>query len=87
MALIIQGMNAIDWNYDVAGDDLRVFFGSVFGRVVVAGYFLSGLSLVAFMIYEASARADNYLYWALPVLMIFGIGAALPFYLYLRMPK
>lgn len=85
--LIWNAMNGVDWNFQQASDDFQSFVVSVFGRVVLIGYFISGLSLTMFVIYEAHARSDYYLYWAIIMLIIFGIGAALPFYLFLRMPK
>lgn len=87
IALILHAMGQVGWDFAQAGRDLDAFARSVFGQVVLSGYFISGLSLTCFIAYEASARADDYLYWTLPILVIFGIGAALPFYLYLRLPR
>lgn len=87
LILIWQAMEAVNWDFSIAQKDLSEFASSVFGRVVLSGYFLSGLSLTVFIVYEAMARANNYLFWALLVVITFGIGAALPFYLYLRLPR
>ncbi len=80
-------MAEVNWDFSQAAQDLASFSRSVFGQVVLSGYFIAGLSLTCFVIYEANARSDDYLYWTFPILIVFGIGAALPFYLYLRLPK
>ncbi len=85
--LIINAMNMVDWDFGTAARDLDAFFVSVFGQVVLTGFFISGLSLTIFVIYEASARSDYYLLWVLPVTLVIGVGAGLPLYLFLRMPS
>lgn len=87
LILIVLAMQKLQWDFSIAASDLGHFLQSIFGQVVVVGYFLSGLSLTLLIIYEANARSDYFLYWALLPLVIFGIGVALPFYLYLRMPR
>ncbi len=87
LILIVNAMNTVNWDFQIALRDLDAFFVSVFGQVVLTGYFISGLSLTIFVIYEASARSDYYLLWVLPIVLIVGIGAGLPLYLYMRMPS
>lgn len=82
-----NGLRSIDWDYTVALHDTLLFVTSVFGQVILIWLCVAGLALSLFVIHEATVRRDYYLLWALPVILVFSIGAALPFYLYLRAPK
>ena len=87
IALLTHGMFAINWQFQIAIEDLTTFLNSFFGHVVITWLFVTGASLSVFAIHEAQVRQDYYLLWVLPVIILFGIGAALPLYLYLRTPK
>lgn len=86
-ALIWFRLVEIGWDLEVARADLLGFFGTIYGRIVIAWLIISGTSLAVFVTMEALVRQDYYLFWVIPILLVLGIGAALPFYLYLRMPR
>ncbi len=81
------GLSEAKWDVGTVFSDVDWFFHSALGRMLASGYFLSGVSLSVLALYESNARSDYYLLWALPIVLFFGIGAALPFYLFLRMPR
>lgn len=66
---------------------VREFLRTGVGRAIALTLFVSGVSLTILAIDEAVVRHDYYLLWVIPVLLVFGIGAALPFYLYIRTPR
>lgn len=86
-AIFYLGLQTIDWNWARAFLDLRAFITSFFGQVVLIWMLVSGLSLTFFAVHESLVRRDYYLLWVIPVIILFSVGAALPFYLYLRSPK
>lgn len=87
MAIAINGMRLIDWDISIAIFDIFTFMTSVFGQAIVVWLITSGSALAIFATYESMVRSDYYLLWVIPMIIFFSIGAALPFYLYLRSPK
>ncbi len=87
MAIAFNGMRLIGWDMSIALSDLFSFVTSVFGQAIIVWLITSGSALAIFATYESLVRREYYLLWAIPMIIIFSIGAALPFYLYLRSPK
>lgn len=87
IAILYMGIERINWSYAIASQDLHIFLSSPIAWVVLTWLFISGFALTVFAVYEAMVRRDYYLLLVIPMVMIFSIGVALPFYLFLRSPN
>ncbi len=81
------GMHGVAWDFNQVFVQLLMILKTPFGQIFALWLLSSGTALAIFAIFEARVRHNYYLLWVLPIIIIFSIGVALPFYLYLRAPK
>lgn len=88
-ALIIIGLIYQNYGADFSqiSSAFSEFWQSPFAKFTVVSLVFSSSILTVFIVYEALVRRDHYLYSAIVVLVLFGLAAALPYYLFIRMPK